>query len=162
MKKTLLSLIIAAMVVPNVALAAPKSPETKAKRAEFKQQIAPKKQELKNIHDNNTALRKEIKSKRQEIKSIIQSLKKNNDEASKAKLAEVKKELQSLTTTKEALKELKGTGKPYWVQLKANTKSMNLEASLGNIESISNIRNSRTESLTKINTTLDAILAILK
>jgi hypothetical protein len=162
MKKLISTLVIASFLIPNATFAAETTPEQKTKRTEFKQKIEVKKQEVKGFHDKNQTLRETIKQKRQQIKINVQVLKKNTDEASKSKLAQVKNQLQNLTTDKEALKALKGAGKPYWEQLKVNVKSMNLEGALGNLDSISSIRNNRNELLTKINLTLDAVLNILK
>jgi uncharacterized protein (DUF3084 family) len=162
MKKVISTLVVASMLVPTAVFATETTPEQKTLRTEFKQQIVSKKQEVKSLRDNNQSIREQIKQKRQEIKTKVQELKKNKDEGSKAKLTQVKNQFQNLSTSKEALKELRGAGKPFWEQLKLNVKNMNVEGALVNLDSISGLRTSRNESLVKINSTLDAILNILK
>lgn len=166
MKKTLSLLIAAALLIPSTAAFAEgttraANPQKEA-RQEFKAKLQPQRDALKHQRERNQALREQIKSKKQEIKSIVKSLRENKDAASKAKLQEIKARLTGLKDSREALKDMKGAGKPYWEQLKANIKAMNLDAALSNIESISNLRDSRYELLQKIDTTLTEILGLLK
>lgn len=164
MKKIIVFLLVTfIMIIPFSSVYADDNKVVdKSKRAEFKAQIKTQKDALKQLRDRNQALRDQIKQKHVQINAAIKELRKNKDDASKAKLDQVKATLQSLTTSKEGLKGLRDAGKPYWEALKGNVKNMNLEGALSNINSIAGVRDSRYEILVKINTTLDAVLNILK
>lgn len=166
MKKFITGILVALMMIIPFSSALAMDNNTtaqklKADRAAVKQALVQKRADIKAQYVRNQALRDQIKAKHLTIKTSLAALRKNNDDTSKAKIAQVKTALVNLTTSREALNGLKDAGKPYWEQLKVNVKALNLDAAMSSLNSIAGVRDSRLEPLTKINSVLDSIITIL-
>lgn len=161
--KKLIALVTAfLLILPFGAAFAKEGEPQNEKKPGVRQQIMERRQEAKQAHERNAAVRTEIKAKITEIKGIAKELKGKEDEQSKATLTKIREGLKAISEDREALKELKGTGRPYHESLKANIKDKNIEGAVASLNSIIKLRNTRYEYLVKINTGLDSILSSIK
>lgn len=135
--------------------------DKKAAREKVKEALAAKRVALKLQYATNQALRDQIKASHVSIKASLVELRKQKTSDSKAKIAQVKTALANLAANKSTLVGLRDDGIPFWNDFKVNVKALNIEAALGNLNSIAGVKNSRSEQLTIINTTLNSIKTIL-
>jgi septal ring factor EnvC (AmiA/AmiB activator) len=136
--------------------------ENAKQRQQIKAALAAKKDIIKNNHETNSALRKEIAGKRTEVKTIRKDIKDNKRQLNSEDIAKIEAQLKAIGSQSAELQATKGTIKAEFALVKAAVKNLKLDEAISHLDKIISIQNTRTEGLKNLNSQMDSLISILK
>ncbi|GKU25943.1 hypothetical protein CFOLD11_27700 [Clostridium folliculivorans] len=132
------------------------------KRKEYKTLISSKKDIIKQNHETNQALRKEILSKKEQVKTLLKGIKGNNSQISSEDLSKIGSQLDSIKTQLSSLSSTSGTIKASFNTIKNDFKSKNYDPIEGELNNIISIQNKRTDLLKQLNDAMSSLITTVQ
>jgi chromosome segregation ATPase len=124
--------------------------------------LSQKKDSIKQIHETNSVLRKQIAEKKSTLKSINKEILENHKQLTSEDLTKIQAQLQVVETKLGALGDTKGTIKAEFEKVKTSIKDKNFDAASTELDNIISIQNTRTDSLKNLNSEMDTLISMLK
>lgn len=132
------------------------------KRKEYKSLISSKKDIIKQNHETNQALRKEILSKKQQVKTLLKGIKDSKSQITSDDLSKIESQLDSIKTQLSSLSSTSGTIKNSFKTIKDDFKNKNYDPIEGELNNIISIQNKRTDLLKQLNDTMSSLITTVQ
>lgn len=132
------------------------------KRKEFKSLISSKKDIIKQNHETNQALRKEILSKKQQVKTLLKGIKDSKSQITSDDLSKIESQLDSIKTQLSSLSSTSGTIKSSFKTIKDDFKNKNYDPIEGELNNIISIQNKRTDLLKQLNDAMSSLITTVQ
>jgi chromosome segregation ATPase len=124
--------------------------------------LSHKKDSIKQIHETNSVLRKQIAEKKSTLRSINKEILQNHKQLPSEELTKIQSQLQVVESKLGALGDTKGTIKTEFEKVKTLIKDKKFDAASTELDNIISIQNSRTDSLKTLNPEMDTLISMLK
>lgn len=129
---------------------------------QYKASITSKKDTIKQNHETNQALRKEVANKKATIKNLNKDIKQNNKQLSADDLSKIEAQLQVLNADVSQLATLKGSIEKDFQTIKNDVKNKNFQDAEAQFDNIISIQNTRTDGLKKLSAELDTLINLIQ
>ncbi|MDF2879939.1 MAG: hypothetical protein K0R54_496 [Clostridiaceae bacterium] len=139
-----------------------KNIEAKKEKTDAKAIIKTKKDTIKQNHETNASLAKEISTKKASIKAMIKDITSNKKQLSSDDLTKAQAQIKVIQDDITALENTKGTIKQDFDKFKQDMKAKSYTTAEADLDSIISIQNTRTKELNKLSGDLDTLINILK
>lgn len=128
----------------------------------YKATITSKKDTIKQNHEINQGLRKEIADKKTTIRNLKKDIKEGKKKLTAEDLSKIEAQLEIIKNDTTELGEMKGTIKNDFQAIKDEVKNKSFQDAEGKFDDIISIQNKRTEGLKKLSRDLDALVSIIQ
>lgn len=132
------------------------------KRKEYKTLISSKKDIIKQNHETNQALRKEIVSKKEQVKALLKDMKGSKKQLNSDDLSKIEAQLTSIKTQLSSLSSTSGSIKTSFKTIKDDFKSKNYDPIEGELNNIISIQNKRTDLLKQLNDSMSSLITAIQ
>jgi chromosome segregation ATPase len=132
------------------------------KRKEYKTLISSKKDIIKQNHETNQALRKEIVSKKEQVKALLKDMKGSKKQLNSDDLSKIEAQLTSIKTQLSSLSSTSGSIKTSFKTVKDDFKSKNYDPIEGELNNIISIQNKRTDLLKQLNNSMSSLITAIQ